>query len=872
MSPASDGALAFNGECSISDCKASIKETRSRLAEAHREGLAAHQLLAQHSDFIDSLLIRVWAHFNGNRQGAELVAAGGYGRQELHPFSDIDLLILLERSDRVFQGEVVEPFVRFLWDIGLEVGHSTRTLKECISQAREDVTVVTNLMESRLIVGSGRLLTKLQSQISPSKMWSARKFFEAKRQEQIQRHTRFGDTAYNLEPQIKEGPGGLRDIQTIQWVGARYFGGTDLNQLARENFLTEDEVSTLIKGREFLWRVRNSLHFLAGRCEDRLLFDYQREIASEFKYKDTAQLAVEKLMKRYFRTVKELRLLNDILLQHLEEAILHPGRKRIQRINRRLRTVDGMLETANDDIFERQPFALLEIFLVLAQQPDIRGIRGNTVRLIRENVHRINTDFRKDLRCRALFMEILKAPSGLTHVLRRMDAYGVLAAYIPAFGRVTGQMQHDLFHVYTVEAHLLFVVRNLRRLDIPKHDDELPECSRIMQRLFKKHRLYLAALFHDIAKGRGGDHSTLGEKDAIRFCKRHDLSDYDANFVAWLVRAHLLMSWFAQREDISDPEVIERFASEVGDQERLDNLYLLTVADMRATSPKVWNDWKGKLLSDLYHHTSRALRRGIGAPIDAETKIRDIQAETLGLLKSAQAQAIPRLWHLFDPDYFLRNDAEALAWHGSLLLHHSAAELPIVDGQLDSRSHTTKFFICCPDSEELLSHVTAAFDRLRLNIVDARVHRLRSNLVILIFVVMPEGAQASSDHGPQQTAERLRKLILHPAENEAQRRHPAGRALKHFPIETTVKFSTLPQNPNTVMEVIAQDRPGLLLAVAKAMLSCKIRLVTAKVATFGEKAEDIFYITDRDGNPLNDATVQEELADRIRASLPSQHA
>lgn len=872
MSPASDGVLAFNGECSISDCKASILEARSRLAEAHHGGLAAHQLLARHSDFVDSLLMRVWAHFNGSQQGAELVAAGGYGRQELHPFSDIDLLILLEKSDPVFQGEVVEPFIRFLWDIGLEVGHSTRTLKECISQAREDVTVVTNLMESRLIVGSGRLLTKLQSQIGPSKMWSARKFFEAKRQEQIQRHTRFGDTAYNLEPQIKEGPGGLRDIQTIQWVGTRYFGGTDLNQLARENFLTEDEVSTLIKGREFLWRVRNSLHFLAGRCEDRLLFDYQREIASEFKYKDTAQLAVEKLMKRYFRTVKELRLLNDILLQHLEEAILHPGRKRIERINRRLRTVDGMLETANDDTFERQPFALLEIFLVLAQQPGIRGIRGNTVRLIRKNVHRINTDFRKDLRCRALFMEILKAPSGLTHVLRRMDAYGVLAAYIPAFGRVTGQMQHDLFHVYTVEAHLLFVVRNLRRLDISKHDDELPECSRIMQRLFKKHRLYLAALFHDIAKGRGGDHSTLGEKDAIRFCKRHDLSDYDVNFVAWLVRAHLLMSWVAQREDISDPEVIERFASEVGDQERLDNLYLLTVADMRATSPKVWNDWKGKLLSDLYHHTSRALRRGIGAPIDAETKIREIQAETLDLLKPSQAEAIPGLWDLFDPDYFLRSDAEALAWHGSLLLSHSAADLPIVDGQLDSKSHTTKFFICCPDSEELLSHVTAAFDRLRLNIVDARVHRLHSNLVILIFVVMPEGSQSLSDHGPQRTAERLRRLIIKPAENETQRRHPAGRALKHFPIETTVKFSTLAQNPNTVMEVIAQDRPGLLLAVAKAMLSCKIRLVTAKVATFGEKAEDIFYITDRDGNPLNSASVQEELANRIKASLPSVNA
>lgn len=863
--------LPFRGDCTVAECKAVIKRTRSQLADAHRGGLAPQKLLAMHSDFIDSLLTRVWTHFSPEGHGAELVAVGGYGRQELHPFSDIDLLILLSKANSSFQTSVVEPFIRFLWDIGLEVGHSTRTLKECVFQARDDITVVTNLMESRLVYGPGTLLSELRHQIRPAKIWSARKFFEAKREEQVARHARFGDTAYNLEPQIKEGPGGLRDIQTIQWVGARYFNSANLNQLADENFLTEDEVATLLKGREFLWRLRNSLHFLAGRCEDRLLFDYQRDIAAEFNYKDTAQLAVEKLMKRYFRTVKELRLLNEILLQHLEEAILHPGRKRTERINRRFRTVDGMIEVSNENTFDRQPFALMEIFLLLTQHPEIRGIRGNTVRLIRKNVHLINVDFRKDLRCRALFMEILKAPTGLTHVLRRMDAYGVLAAYIPAFGRVTGQMQHDLFHVYTVEAHLLFVVRNLRRLDISKHDDELPECSAIMQRLFKKHRLYLGALFHDIAKGRGGDHSTLGEKDAIRFCKRHDLSDYDANFVAWLVRAHLLMSWYAQREDISDPDVIERFAGEVGDQERLDNLYLLTVADMRATSPKVWNDWKGKLLSDLYHHTSRALRRGIGAPIDADKKVRDIQIETRAFLSASQAEAIDRLWALFDPDYFLRNSADALAWHARLLLEHSAAELPIVDGKSDQASGTTQFFICCPDSEELLSDVTAGFDQLRLNILDARVHRLTSNLVILIFVVMATQDEATLVSSHQKTAERLRGLILKPADPKLERRHPMGRALKHFPIETTVRFSSITQYPTTIMEVVAQDRPGLLLAVAKALLSCKIRLVTAKVATFGEKAEDIFYITDRDGQPINDPDLQSRLADQIKTSLPSFH-
>ena len=875
MTASAPDRLLFSGQCSIEQCKSSLKDARRALAAAHLEGMVPARLLSIHTEFIDSLLTAVWNHFavgEIKKPLVELIAVGGYGRAELHPFSDIDLLILLDRAGTDSQHERIEQFVRFLWDIGLEVGHSARTLKDCAKKAADDITVVTNLMESRLLVGSGDLLDQLRQQIRPSKMWSARKFFEAKREEQINRHIRYGDTAYNLEPHIKEGPGGLRDIQTIQWVGHRYFGTPDLRQLETEGFLTAEEVNTLIKGRDLLWRIRNSLHFITGRCEDRLLFDYQREIAAEFRYRDTAQLAIEKLMKRYFRTVKELRLLNEILLQHLEEAILHTGRRRTVRINRRFRSVDGMLEAVDDQVFERQPFALIEAFLLVAQDPSIRDIRGNTVRLIRAHVPLIDTSFRKDIRCRSLFMEILKAPSGQTHALRKMDAYGVLGAYIPAFGRVTGQMQHDLFHVYTVDAHLLFVVRNLRRMDIAEHNHELPECSAIMQRQFKKYRLYLGALFHDIAKGRGGDHSTLGERDAVRFCKRHDLSDYDANFVAWLVRAHLLMSWFAQREDISDPEVIERFASQVGDQERLDNLYLLTVADMRATSPKVWNDWKGKLLSDLYRETTRALRRGIGSPLQATEKIRDLQVETLSLLSGTDTDAVAALWKLFEPDYFLRSQPEALAWHASLLLERPAGDLPIVDSRSDQESGTLRFFICSPDSDNLLSDVTAGFDRLNLNIVDARVHRLTSKLVILIFIVLKTGHSDFDDRGLMRATHRLREQILQPEQSAPPRRNPLSRALKHFPIETTVKFSQVENQETTIMEVVAQDRPGLLLAVAKAMLSCKIRLVNAKVATFGEKAEDIFFITDRDGQPLTDVAVQEAIRYQIQSALPSIHA
>jgi len=859
-------------DLSVGSCKAQLEEARARLSAAHAAKVRPHSILRAYSQFIDSLLVHLWRGLVDDGHGQtqlSLVAVGGYGRQELHPGSDIDLLILLAPDGSSPDIERIEHFIRFLWDMGLQVGHSTRTLRECVRQARADITVVTNLMEARHLSGSAELLSRLGSQIGPTRMWSPRKFFEAKRQEQINRHQRYGDTAYNLEPHIKEGPGGLRDIQTIQWVGHRYFGTPDLKKLSDEGFLTDAEVAELLKGRELLWRLRNGLHLLTNRSEDRLLFDYQREVAEQFGYRDGGQLAVEKLMKRYFRTVKELRVLNEILLQHFEEAILHSRRKQTTVINRRFQSTDGLLEVSHPEVFKRQPFALMEAFFLFSQEPEIRDFRGNTVRLIRTNLGLIDGAFRKDIRCRSLFMEILKSPSGQTRTLRKMDAYGVLGAYLPAFRRIVGQMQHDLFHVYTVDAHLLFVVRNLRRMDVPKHDGELPECSRLMRGLFKKHRLYLAALFHDIGKGRGGDHSTLGERDALRFCRAHDLSDYDATFVAWLVRTHLLMSWVAQRQDISDPEVINQFAAQVGDQERLDNLYLLTVADMRGTSPKVWNDWKGKLLNDLYHDTSRALRRGKGQPIQAEDKIRDVQQEALHLLGDDRAEVVSRLWAQFDQDYFLRNVPESLAWHALLLLEKSAAEFPLVDLRLDASSGTARFLVCCPDSEDLLCRVTAGLDRLNMNIVDARVHRLSSNLVIMVFVVLAAKHAGTRQFELDGVIDRLRSHLLSRDWELPTRRPRVQRALKHFPIETTVRFSDPEaQEAVTVMEVVAQDRPGLLLQVAKALLSCKIHLVNAKVGTFGARAEDIFYITDRDGMPLANPDQRACVEEQICAALP----
>ena len=683
------------------------------------------------------------------------------------------------------------------------------------------------------------------------------KFFAAKWQEQIQRHHHFDDTAYNLEPNIKDGPGGLRDIQTIAWVTQRHFDTTSLHDLVKHGFLSEAEYRTLVRGRNFLWKVRAGLHYLADRREDRLLFDHQRALAQQFGFRDRrGNLAVELFMKQYYRTVKELSLLNEILLQHFQEEILSPLRARIKPVNRRFQTCHGFLEVTRPKVFERFPFALLELFLIMQQRTDIKGVRAGTIRLVRANLPRINAAFRRDLACRSLFMEILRQPRGITHELRRMNAYGVLGAYLPAFGRIVGQMQHDLFHVYTVDQHTLFVLRNVRRFAVPEFRHEFPLASELMQRLVKPERLYLGALFHDIAKGRGGDHSTLGEQDAGDFCRRHLLSDYDTRFIQWLVRHHLLMSQTAQRQDISDPDVVHRFAQQMGDQEHLDNLYLLTVADMRGTSPAVWNTWKGRLLSQLYSATTRLLRRGIAEPIDLEAHVADLKREALTHLADSKLppERIERFWADLDADYFLPYDAESLAWHAHTLAAASAADPPLVATRWSPELGGSEFLVYAPDREDLFAILTAGFDRLNLSIVDARIHTLHNGFALDTFVVLDHTGQPVTDpRGLLQLQQAMRTQLLDPKPGRDLHGTPLSRALKQFPIETRVHFTPSPRGNLTILEVVAQDRPGLLYQVALALSRCRVNLVAAKVSTYGERAEDVFFVNTRDGKPLTDA-------------------
>ena len=798
-----------------------------------------------------------------------LIAVGGYGRGELHPYSDIDLMLLLPEVLPADADTALSGFVTDLWDLGLEIGHSVRTVDDCAREAANDLTVATTLMEARLVCGPGALFAAMQEVTGPAEVWPSQRFFEAKRGEQLERHHRYDDTGYKLEPNVKGSPGGLRDIQLVGWVAKRHFGVETLAELVDHRFLTPGQLHLLEDGQAFLWRVRYALHLVAGRKEDRLLFDHQTRIAAMLGYEDaTYTLAVEQLMQRYYRTVMDLSRLNEMLLQLFEEAILLDPDAAPVSLNARFQVKNDYLQTTHDQVFADEPSALLEVFLLLQQNPAIRGVSAVTVGLIKRNLHRIDEQFRQDPRNQRLFLQILRAPKGVTHELRRMNRYGVLGLYIPAFGRIVGRMQYDLFHAYTVDEHTLFVVSNLRRFALTRFDHEYPHCSRIMQSLDKPEVAYLSGLFHDIAKGRGGDHSELGAVDAEAFCLEHGMSRSDASTVAWLVRHHLALSTTAQKKDIGDPDVINEFASLVGDQAHLDYLYILTVADVRGTNPKLWNSWKASLFRDLYELTSSALRRGLENPLDREQRIADTQAEARELLATdgVDPASIERVWELFDGSYFLRHKPAEIAWHTAWLgTVDSDTAIGFVDlrrqADIDGSDDGTgadsggvsglTASLYTPRHMRTFAHATGALDELGMNIVDARIVPLRNGYSLDTFVFIEQDRRTEID------AARLRKIraslaAVLEADDDSVRRvtRPVSRRQRMFSTPTRVTFSPATVRGHTVMELVAADRPGLLSRVGQTFIELGIDIETAKIMTIGERAEDVFYISDEHGNAL----------------------
>ncbi len=834
-----------------------LAEGTATLAEGFQEGVPVSTLVSLRAKLIDSLLKRAWDHNIPQDTDAALVAVGGYGRGELHPSSDIDLMILVEPKERKRLTKNLEQLLTFLWDIGLEVGHSVRSIKDCVKEAKQDITVTTNIMESRLIAGNQSMLHKMREATSPNKIWPSDKFFKAKWQEQKERYGKYDDSATNLEPNLKEGPGGLRDIQTVGWVAKRYFGCETMHGLVGHNFLTEAEYEALMDGRALLWKIRFALHLLTGRREDRLLFDYQRALAHEFGFVDQEHsLAVEQFMQRYYRTAIRIERLNERLLQLFEEAILLENQPaEILNINKRFQARNGFIEVTNDGIFKRYPFALLEIFLLLQQYPELKGVRASTVRLIRSHRHLIDDEFRDDLRAKSLFMEIIRQPNGVTSELRRMNRYGILSAYLPVFGNIIGRMQYDLFHVYTVDEHTLFVVRNLRRFAVSWRSNEFPLCSDIINRLPKPELLYLAGLFHDIAKGRQGDHSMLGADDAWEFCKRHGLSDYDSKLVAWLVKNHLLMSITAQRQDINDPEVIINFAKKVGTIVRLDHLYLLTVADFRATDPKKWNSWKDSLLKELYALTTLALQRGLEHPHDIKELILEKKSDASEELQRMDAPItkINELWSTLSEDYFLYSSVEEIISHTEFILSLTGDTGPEIKLRSKTDRGGSEVFIYSKDRIGLFAEITALLDSLRLNVVDARIETSTDGHSLDSYRVLEDDGSAITDESREEKIINVLKNGLNNPDSinfNVTRRIP--RQLKHFEIPTQIDFSQDAANQRTILKLITTDRPGLLARVGHAFACCGVNLKAAKIATIGAEADDTFFITGEDKKQIED--------------------
>ncbi|MEN8170170.1 MAG: [protein-PII] uridylyltransferase [Pseudomonadota bacterium] len=835
-----------------------INQAREQLEYRFRNNDNVASLVTHHAQLLDQLLVRAWCHHLGEATSKiALIAVGGYGRGELHPNSDIDIMILAEEPALAAHSEVLERFLLLMWDIGLDVGHSVRTPQDCIEQGRDDITVATNIMEARLLSGPATLFQTMRDSTDQNHIWPGRNFFQAKWEEQITRHGKFHDTAYNLEPNVKEGPGGLRDIQMIGWVAKRHFGCETLAGLVEHNFLTEEEYQALIAGQSFLWKVRYGLHILAKRREDRLLFDHQRNLATLFGYQDdNKHLAVEYFMKAYYRTIMELQRLNEMLLQLFQEEILYSNESEEPKpINTRFQSRKGFIEITHNKVFEQAPFALLEVFLILAQQPALKGVRANTIRQIRHHRHLINDDFRNDLRCRSLFMELLRQTQGITHELRRMNRYGILAEYLPQFGHIVGLMQHDLFHAYTVDEHTLSVVRNLRRFTVADHHHEFPLCSKVSHSLAKPELIYIAGLFHDIAKGRGGDHSVLGATEVAEFCRQHDLSEYDSNLVSWLVRNHLIMSITAQRKDISDPEVINKFAAKVGNEKYLDYLYLLTVADIRATSPTVWNSWKDALLAELYHTTHKALQRGLSNPMIQSEVITEHKKEALKQLKLQRITdaQINNFWNRLGEDYFLRYSGNEIAWHTRAVIENNNNPSPLVVLRQQTERGGTEIFLYTPILGFQFATSTTLLDQLGLDIVDARILPSNDNYTVDTYIVLEDnGEPIAGRFRLEEIKVQLQHLLANPEQGANRVHRQVTRQLKHFPIPPRVFFHHDPSNERTIMEVVASDRPGLLSVIARVIAERNIQLQNAKVSTLGERVEDIFFITDENNQPLND--------------------
>ena len=838
-----------------------LRAQRETLVARFLENRQVGLLLRGLARSVDALLARAARH-SGVTQSATLIAVGGYGRGELFPHSDVDVLILTPDApdDRLLGA--IEQLVGQLWDMGLHLGHSVRTVEECGTEAGRDVTVLTSMLESRYIAGPRARYAEFSRAILSS--FNAQAFFRAKLLEQQQRHTKFQDTPYSLEPNCKESPGGLRDLQILLWVVRAAGLGNSWTELLRRRLLTREEHTMLLRSERVLKQIRAHLHIVAGRREDRLVFDVQNAVAASAGIQAKGgRRASEMLMQRYYRSAKIVTQLNTIVLQNVESRVFPRAAAAATPIDAVFVARNELLDIDDERAFERDPNAILRGFLLRARHGELKGMSARLLRALWHARNRIDARFRADPRNRQTFLAILQQPLGVTHELRRMNQWAILGRYLPVFRRIVGQMQHDLFHVYTVDQHILMVVRNLRRFALAQFAHEYPLCSQLIADFDRPWLLYIAALFHDIAKGRGGDHSKLGMRDAGRFCRQHGLSREDTGLVTFLVEHHLTMSQVAQKQDLADPLVIERFARVVGTERRLNALYLLTVADIRGTSPKVWNNWKARLLEDLFRLTRRQLG---GEHVAATAELENRKREALRVLQlyGLSAQAHEPLWKELDVVYFLRHTAKDVAWHTRTLIAHVNTARPIVRVRLSAAGEGIEVLIYVRDQRDLFARVCGFFDSRSLSILDARIHTTRHGFALDTFLV--------TDHGRaghyREVMARIEKELAEWIAAETALPEPVkgrlSRHSRHFPVAPAIHLQPDERGSAYLLSITATDRVGLLYSITRVLAQHHINVQTAKINTLGERVEDVFLI---DGSELESARLQLRLETDLLAAL-----
>jgi [protein-PII] uridylyltransferase len=843
------------------DMKQRLATGRATLKERFIAKPNPDRLLREHSTLVDGVLRTLWDSFPPP-PGAALVATGGYGRRELFPHSDIDLLILIDGPLRQREQDWLSALIGSFWDAGLDVGHGVRTVQECIDVAAQDVTVRTAMLDCRHLRGSrrtyGQLQERLRSSLDPVR------FMEAKRFEQDQRHAKHQDTPFSLEPNLKESPGGLRDLQVILWIAHAAGVARDWRDFVRAGLLEEDELRSLRRQEKLIRSLRIRLHYLAGRREDRIIFDLQAGLADQLKVTSRGnRRSSELLMQRFYRAAKIVTQLNRILLQNLASRLSPEREIEARELNERFRARADLLEAIDEQMFVRDPKTILESFLLLQQHRDLRGMTASTLRSLWRAVPEAGPALRESAGARLLFLQILQQPRGIVHEFRRMNQYDVLGLYLPEFGRIVGQMQHDLFHVYTVDQHILMVLRNLRRFTMTEFAHEFPRCSQLMNAFPKRWLLYIAALYHDIAKGRGGDHSALGTRDVRRFCRRHSIPREDMQLVEFLVRNHLLMSSVAQKQDIHDPDVVRNFAGVVGSVQKLVALYLLTVADVRGTSPKVWNAWKGKLLEDLFQGARRILS---GESLPIEGMIAEKQAEALRLLRlyALPDESKDGFWRMLDTTYFLRHDPQEVAWQTRNLHYRLESTSPVVRARLSPIGEGLQIMVYCKDRDALFARICGYFEKSGFSIVEAKVHTTRNGYALDSFLVLGTGTGVHYRDLmaliEKELAERIgdRGLLPLPLGGRLSRR------VRHFPISPSIELRPDERGSHYSLSIIASDRPGLLYGIARILSTYGVNLHSAKINTLGDRAEDVFLLS---GEILNQPSKVVQLEQDMLAEL-----